>query len=107
MAKGLFDNLIGAHQECFCDRACQRHWRGCRKRPRSTASSSPDRLSAAFYPTSGTIPRGKRQRPSQMQFLNYSKARPHNLLLTVTATAVGYPIEIAMSGSTTPRSSKH
>jgi hypothetical protein len=24
MAKGLFDNLIGAHQECFCDREAKR-----------------------------------------------------------------------------------
>jgi hypothetical protein len=43
-------------------------------------------------PKSGTIPRGKRQRPLRMQFLNYSKARPDNLLL---------PPSIR-SGSTTP-----
>ena len=70
-----------------------------RKRPRTTAGSSPDRLSAAFYPKSGTIPRGKRQRPSRMQFLNYSKARPDNLLLPPSirygsTTPCGLPTDI-------------
>jgi hypothetical protein len=63
-----------------------------RNRPRTTAGSSPDRLSAAFYPRSDTISRGKRQRLLRMQFLNYSKARPDNLL---------FPPSIRY-GSTTP-----